>query len=160
MECDSSGRRDGTERIFNSSGESDFSMPKIALISTRWGGNPSSKWRAAEKARTKYSRKMGVGWVGDVLEPHASLIESFAGILSPTEAMAVLMHALSSDTLVIFVMVMALGFFKNLLQAFEFDAHAKAIIRHVDVALVSISNHAYSAVKTSIQKHGVVLLGC
>lgn len=40
----------------------------------------------------------------EFLGPHATLFSSFLGLLSPVEALFVLMHTLSSDTRVIYVM--------------------------------------------------------
>ena len=47
---------------------------------------------AKQKAQTDYEWE--IGWVGNVLSPHMTLIDSFMGTLSPTEAMFILMHAL------------------------------------------------------------------
>ncbi|KAL7551582.1 hypothetical protein ACHAWF_015336 [Thalassiosira exigua] len=73
------------------------------------------KWRDLVPAQTDYLWQEG--WVGNVLLPHINLIDSFAGLLSPTEAMFVLMHALSSDTRGI--QVMTLSFFDHLLHDFD-----------------------------------------
>ena len=40
---------------------------------------------AKQKAQTDYEWE--IGWVGNVLSPHMTLIDSFMGTLSPTEAM-------------------------------------------------------------------------
>ena len=98
------------------------SMPNIGLLSTDSGCNynissAEHKWREPEEAQTEYCERSEDGWFGNVVVPHMALIESLAGVLSPTEAMFVLMHALSSDTRVIYVMTV--GFFDNLQHDFD-----------------------------------------
>ena len=66
------------------------------------------KWRKAYTADTEYD--WNDGWVGTFLDVHSFLFESFIEVLSPTEAMFVLMHALSSDTRVIYAVVVSLFF--------------------------------------------------
>lgn len=119
----------GERRCFNSDGASNTSMPKIVL---RGAGCcrafPSAcaadaKWRKLRRFQTEYYWQEG--WLGDVVIPHIALIDSFAGTLSPTEVIFVLMHALSSDTRVIYVMTVS--FFDNFHHDFDYgfldDSH-------------------------------------
>jgi hypothetical protein len=95
----------GGHRAFNAWGGSNCSMPSFDLSTSGSFPDPDhdatfNKW-SLHDAQTEYWWQEG--WMGDVAAPHCSLIESFAGCLSPTEALFVLMHALSSDTRGIFV---------------------------------------------------------
>jgi hypothetical protein len=111
--------------VFNAGGGFDCSMPHFRLSTSGWftaemhddsdddddsffhcEDATFNKWRKPRQAQTDYEWQEG--WMGDVAAPHYSLIESFAGCLSPTEALFVLMHALSSDTRGIFVCTVAL----------------------------------------------------
>ncbi|KAL9189342.1 hypothetical protein ACHAXT_011832 [Thalassiosira profunda] len=107
----------GGGRCFNSRGGSNTSMPDFVLSSSTGssptrtldllsnGVNNDMKWRTPLRAQTEYYWQEG--WLGNVLFPHVALIDTFAGTLSPTEAMFVLMHALSSDTRSIYVMTVS-----------------------------------------------------
>ena len=116
-----SGAHFGGRRVINSSGERNTSMPNIRLVSTdsgRWhDATGESMWREPNIAQTNYD--WSDGWIGSVLDPHMTLIESLAGVLSPTEAMFVLMHALSSDTRAIYVMTVS--FFDQLASNFDWS---------------------------------------
>jgi hypothetical protein len=89
-------------------------VPDHTTIFNEW------KWRFWQ-AQMDYEWQEG--WMGDVSAPHYSLIESFAGCLSPTEALFVMMHALSSDTRGIFVCTVAMfdGLASDLSNAYGHD---------------------------------------
>jgi hypothetical protein len=75
---------------------------------------PTLTFLRHHKAEYKYvTEELGSEgmWSGSVVAPHYAMIRSFLGTLSlsPTEAIFVLMHALSSDTRLIYVF--ALSFF-------------------------------------------------
>ena len=96
-------------------GVDNMSTPKIKLNYSGggdWRGPLNDrKLRTPLEAQTEYYWQEG--WCGDLLDPHIALIDSFAGLLSPTEAMFVLMHALCSDTRVIYVMTVSFFYYLN-----------------------------------------------
>jgi len=95
----------GRNRVFNARGGSNTSMPEMGMCYT----DNNWKWKMDFHAQTDYNWQEG--WLGSFVDPHTLLIDSFVGNLSPVEAMFVLMHALSSDTRVIYVVVVS--FFDN-----------------------------------------------
>ena len=114
----SAGEHSSRSRVFDSDGGINTSMPNIRLASSGYGWGDAAnveKWRGPERAQTEYM--WNEGWHGCVLLPHIALIDSFAGTLSPTEAFFVLMHSLSSDTRIIYVMM--ISFFDRLAYSFD-----------------------------------------
>jgi hypothetical protein len=108
--------RFGTDQFYEDyntkHGVDNMNMPNIRLHYCY-----NSKWMKPMRAETEYAWQEG--WCGYLLDPSIALIDSFAGLLSPTEAMFVLMHALCSDTRVIYVMTVS--FFYCLNSDFDMD---------------------------------------
>ena len=131
----------GGTRVFNSRGARNTSMPNMALFYT----NDEDKWTGVYQAQTEY--EWDEGWLGSFngksyiylscsekwthdmhkillmylikLSPIPRSTCYILGVLSPTEALFVLMHALSSDTRVIYVMI--ISFFDSFEHNFELD---------------------------------------
>jgi len=101
-----------SSRLFNRGGDCNFSRPKSVIKSS---GRPRLEeeytfdcWKA-ETYGVHYEWQGG--WTGDAVDPHHTLTTSLVSLVSPIEAMFVLMHALSSDARSIFAYTLV--FFDN-----------------------------------------------
>lgn len=97
----------GGHCAFSTSGGSNTSEPHISMRSSasfHVGDRSDARWRLERPQLEWWWQE---GFMGDVTFSNHALFNLFHGILSPTEVSVVLMHALSSDTRVIYVCTLA-----------------------------------------------------